>query len=189
MRNKVFICALLWAVMLTCADCSGITLPVMPSDDLSTQTASESSAVDSSSSHTTEDESTKTDDSCKLLVKGKDITADNYVKLNYEYRYAELPLTAILKESGASVKWQDKSTAQITFGGKDYHLDATKGTMTEVGGTVNILSVAPGSEHGTFYKVVDGEFIIDSDSAKLLIINIMQLKMTVDFDKKIVNIG
>lgn len=69
---------------------------------------------------------------CKLIVNGKDITSGNYVKLNYEYHYAELPLTLVMKALGAKVEWQSNTTAMITFGGKDYILDTTKDSLIEV---------------------------------------------------------
>jgi hypothetical protein len=129
------------------------------------------------------------DNNCKLIVKGKDITSGNHVSLNYENRYAELPLTVVMKELGAKVEWQGQTTAKITFGGKDYTLDTIKGTLVEVGGTFNVLMVAPGTTHGIFYQVIGEEFIIDSDSAKMLIINMMGAKISIDYDKKIVSIG
>lgn len=125
----------------------------------------------------------------KLVVKGKEIAVSNHIKLNYEHQYAELPLTAIMKELGARVEWQSKTTAKITFNGKDFILDTTKGSLVEMGKTFNVLVVAPGSKHGTFYRVVNNEFIIDSDSAKLLLINIMGVKISVDYDYRIVNIN
>lgn len=128
------------------------------------------------------------DNECRLIVKGEDITAENYVKLNYDYRYAELPLIAIVRALGAEVEWQNKVTAIIKFEGKDYILDTTKGTLIEVGGSFNMLAVSPGSRHGTHYQVIENEFVIDSDSAKLLINNIMGATIKINFDEKIVEI-
>lgn len=129
------------------------------------------------------------EDAYKLIVNGKEIAVSDNIKLNYEYHYAELPLTAIMKELGAKVEWQSKTTAKITLGEKGYLLDTTKGSLIEIGNTFNIITVAPGTKHGVFYRVVDNEFIIDSDSAKLLLINIMGAKMSVDYDHRIVNIN
>ncbi len=40
------------------------------------------------------------DGKCRLVVRGKDITTGNYVQLNTEYRYAELPFTAVMEGLG-----------------------------------------------------------------------------------------
>lgn len=127
------------------------------------------------------------DDSCMLIVKGKEI-ADTPIKLNYEYHYAELPLTTIIKELGAKVEWKDKTTAKIKIHEKNYFLDSIKGSLVAEGDTFNILVVAPGSRHGVFYRTVGNEFIIDSDSAILLLMNIMGAKISIDYDNRIVKI-
>ena len=128
-------------------------------------------------------------DTYKLIVKGKEITITNQSKLNYEHHYAELPLIAIMKELGAKVEWQGKTTAKITFDGKDYFLDTAKGSLVEKGSTFNMLVVAPGSKHGVFYRTVGNEFIIDSDSAKMLLVNKLGVKISVDYNDRIVNIS
>ena len=129
------------------------------------------------------------DNTCKLIVKGKEMAATHHIQLNYEYRYAELPLTVIMRELGAKTEWQSKTTVKITFDEKDYFLDTEKGSLVEAGKTFNILTVAPGSKHGTFYQVVGDEFVIDSDSAVLLLVNIMGAKISIDYDERIVNIS
>jgi len=40
----------------------------------------------------------------KLIVKGKDITAGNHVKINFEYQLAEIPITALLKALGVKIE-------------------------------------------------------------------------------------
>lgn len=129
------------------------------------------------------------DDTYKLVVKGKKIPIANHIKFNYEDNYAEIPLITLMRELGANVEWQNKTTAKITLGEKEYILDATKGSLTEAGKTFNVLVVAPGSKHGVFYRVVGDEFIVDSDSAKMFLINVIGLKMTIDYDNRIVSIS
>lgn len=207
MTKKIYLCVLLCVILLSIVGCAETTLP-LPIDDgstvSSTQSVGDSSELSSTQSTTGTSTTSSTptqsekiinsgddnmDDAYKLIVKGKEIAVANHIKLNYEHHYAELPLTAIMKELGAKVEWQSKTTAKITFDGKYYLLDTTKGSLIEIGNTLNILVVAPGSKHGVFYRVVDNEFIIDSDSAKLLLINIMGAKISVDYDHRIVNIN
>ena len=125
---------------------------------------------------------------CQLIVRGNNITAGHYVSINYEERYAELPLVAVMEELGAKVKCQDETTVKISYKCKDYILDKTRGTLTEVGDTHNIFLIPPGGNHGVYYRVVDNEFIIDSDSAKLLINNRMGAKLRINYDEGVVNI-
>ena len=125
---------------------------------------------------------------CKLIVKGKDITYQNHVKINHELRYVELPLTAVMKELGAEIKWLNGTTAKTTFKGKEYILNTIKCSFIEIGTTFNILGIAPGSKHSAYYQVVDNEFVIDSSSALLLVNNLMGAKIKIDYDKAIVTI-
>ena len=125
----------------------------------------------------------------KLIVKGKEIHTKYFIDFNDELKYAELPLTTIMQELGATIIWQDDSWAQIWLNGEEYCLNATAGIMNKAGETVIVLSVAPGSRHGSIYRAVDGEFIIDSDSAKLLIVNIVGATMRVDAVERIVYIN
>ena len=206
MTKKKIFCILLCFILLSIIGCSE-TETLSPIDDGSTvsSTQSASDSHELSSTQSTTDASTtmsspefeepnnsgddNMDATYKLFVNEKEVTVANHIKLNYEHHYAELPLTAIMKELGAKVEWQSKTTAKITLGKKDYLLDTTKGSLIEIGNTHNVLVVAPGSKHGVFYRVVDNEFVIDSDSAKLLLINIMGAKISVDYEHRIVNIN
>lgn len=203
MTKKKIFCILLCFILLSITGCSE-TATHLPIDDGS-EVSSEQSAGKSSepsSNESIEDSSTSTQsekttnpgddnmqDTYKLIVNGKEIDVSNHIKLNFEYHYAELPLTAIVKELGAKVEWLSKTTAKITLGEKGYLLDTTKGSLIEIGNTFNVLVVAPGSKHDVFYRVVDNEFVIDSDSAKLLLINIMGANISVDYEHRIVNIN
>lgn len=144
MKKKIFICLLLCIILYTIAGCTNNVSSTLPIDDASTPSATQSET-------TTYVENDKMNNYCTLMVNGNDITAGNHVRLNYEHRYAELPLTVVVKELGAKVEWEDKTKAKITFGGKDYILDTTKGSLVESGSTFNVLMVAPGSNHSVFY--------------------------------------
>ena len=175
MLKKLFIFLVVCGFVFIVAGCTGD----------SSELTDNGSTASSTQNNTGED---NMNNDCKLIVKGKDITSENYINLNYEKHYAEIPLTAVMKELGAKVEWQSNTTAEITFDGKNYTLDTTKGTLIEEGSSFNVLTVAPGSTHGIFYQVIGDEFIIDSDSAKMLIINIMGAKINIDYNNKIVSI-
>ena len=121
-------------------------------------------------------------------MRGKDITAGNHVILNnYEYRYAaELPLTAVMKELGAKVEWQNNATAEITFGGKEYALNTTACTLIEVeSGRGFIYPIGGGY---SFREVINNEFVVDGATMTSVVVNMMGAKISIDYDKKIVKI-
>lgn len=102
-----------------------------------------------------------------LLVNGKDIAPDNYVKFFEIKNYAELPLTAILEEFGATTVWQSETEAIITLNEKNYILDAEKCTLKEENSTVNILTpiYAPGMAEVAdipMYRTYGDDFIVDN---------------------------
>lgn len=123
----------------------------------------------------------------RLIVNEKEITVTNHVRLNYEYHYAELPIIAILKELGANVEWQSETTANIALNGKGYFLDISKASLVNKGNDFNFLIIPPCSNHGTFYQVADKELIIDSDSARLILMEI-GFTVNINFEDGIVNI-
>lgn len=104
------------------------------------------------------------DDDCRLVVKGKDITSGNYVKLHNDQGYADLPLTAIMDALGAEIKWEDNITALFAFDGKEYILNIEECSLVYNGGMINILSTPPGGSR--YYQVIGNELIIDSTTIR-----------------------
>jgi len=124
-----------------------------------------------------------------LLVNGKDIATEYYVNFDNIKNYTLLPFTAILKELGATVKWQTETTATITLKGVKYNLDAEKGTLTEEGTDKNLL-IALENENTIpadipMFTIYDGEFILDNytvqGALKALGFN---HKVTINYDKE-----
>lgn len=123
-----------------------------------------------------------------LLVNGKDIAPTNYVKFEEIKNYAELPFTAILKEYGATVKWQSKTEAIISFNGKNYILDAERCILEEENTDVNILTplYAADTEAVTdipMYRTYGNEFIVDNYTLQGALKN-LGLNYTVKVDYK-----
>lgn len=170
------------------ADNSATVSSTAVSSDHAIVGESKASSTQTPSKTTSSGDDSKLNTECKLIVNGNDITNGNHIKINYEKRYAELPLTAVVTALGAKVEWQSKTTATISFGGKKYILDTTKNSLVEDGSTFNVLIVAPGSTHGSFFQVVGNEFVVDSDTAKLLLANNMGAKIKTDYDQAIVSI-
>ena len=105
---------------------------------------------------------------CTLIVNGKNVTNDNYVHLNQEKKYAEIPLITVLENLDIQVEWKSQSIAHFFIGDKEYELNTTLGTLIEVGGSSNIFKIPPGAEHGLYYNGIGENFVIDSDSSAVV---------------------
>lgn len=122
-----------------------------------------------------------------LIVNGNDLSYVNYVSLNYEKQYAELPLTAIMEALGANVEWVSEKNVSIVFNNTKYVLNPKKKTLKKEGDSFNIIALPPGTKHGGYYQIRDKEFIVDSDSARHFIY-MTGAKITIDFDSASIKI-
>ena len=125
---------------------------------------------------------------CRLLLNGKEIGNDCYVNINFEQRYAELPLIKILTEMGASVVWQDKFVVLINMNNNEYILNVNDCTLKKSDTESNYLALAPGANHEMICKTVSGEFICDSDTSIYFIVYEIGAKMNIDYDNAIITI-
>lgn len=103
------------------------------------------------------------DNDVRLIVKGKDITEGNHVKVVFvedlNTQRIELPFVAIMKALGAEVTWKDEYTAEMRYNGEEYTLDSNKHLFCKKGDEHNLLIPAPGTING-YYKAVSYELII-----------------------------
>lgn len=180
MFKRIMICLLEFLIFCTLMGCFS---------NVKEESSPSSSTLTPSKVVTNLGEKTDMKNNIRLIVKGKDITSDNFVNLNYECHYAELPLTAVLKALGAKVEWKKQTIAKITINNKDYILDTNRASLVEAGDKINLLVVAPGSNHGVKSQVINNEFVIDSDSVKLFIVNMIGAKIEINYNEKIINIG
>lgn len=177
--NKImYVCVAIALQILFLVSCLNEGRPSLADD-------TNSSAITISTPQT--EESAMIDNNVKLFVKGNNIASDNYVNFHTDANtcYFELPLTAIIKELGASVGWENKTTATIRFDGKEYILNTEKCSLIAKGGTINILSTPPGGTR--HYKTVDEELIIDNITIRGFI-NMMGFNIKADYDKMVVEI-
>ena len=122
-----------------------------------------------------------------LTVNGTDITSDNYVFIEHEKQYAKIPLIAVLSELGVSVEWEGKRNAVIIHNGNLYDLNTAKNTLVKRGDSFNMIELPPGTNHGAYYQALDGEFLIDTDSAYYFL-KALGITVTIDYDRSIVKI-
>ena len=95
------------------------------------------------------------DKDARLIVNGKDITADNYVKINIRYGNGSVPLTAVLTELGIPWEWESSTKLRIGTGELARVLDTTLPSYAWL--------IPPGTQGGV-RMVMDGEIIIDIQS-------------------------
>ena len=123
---------------------------------------------------------------CRLIVKGKDITDGNYVKLYYNY--ANLPLIAVMKELGAKVERQSKTTLAITYGNKHYILDTTSCSLDEIKANGTESTAIPPVGGGGGSQVIGNELVVD-DNMMWIYVKFMGAKMNIDYKQGVINIG
>lgn len=106
-----------------------------------------------------------------LIINGEDATGENYVKLDLEYRYAELPLLAVLRALGAEIALEG-TEYQITYRGEAvWTLDTAK---------IAYNYPAPPGTDPVIRKTVGGELIFDDTSARLLL-GALGASLTIDY--------
>ena len=114
---------------------------------------------------------------CTLIVNGKTISKEHYAAYNYDYGYVELPFLAIFEALDIAVEKVDGETFRIPLSDGTYVLNTAEQSFVQEGRTGNYIgSVAPGATHGVDCKMVNGEFIIDSHTASLVLVSKLRMK-------------
>ena len=126
---------------------------------------------------------------CRLLVNGKDISSENYVFLNHDDGYADLPLTAIAEALGASVEWKDETTATIAHKGKQYILDTEQYFLREKNenSVEDFLLIPPGAVNVVRGRIIGDDFVISNVVIRRFITR-LGAKISIDYDASIVYI-
>lgn len=122
-----------------------------------------------------------TDNDVTFIVNGKDISSENFVSINYEEQYAELPLIAITEALGGEVEWVSNKKVFILFNGTNYILNPTKKTLKQKRDSFNMIALPPGAQHGACYQIGDEEFIIDSDCLRYFL-RLLGAKITIHYE-------
>ncbi len=110
----------------------------------------------------------------KLIVDGKEIENEYFKVINDDY--AEIPFLAVIEALHGDVNWVSRKYVEIHFHDTDYILDpeeccllpkedySSDPSSIENYYWNNLIAPVWGAEHGTFSRVGEKEFIIDSDS-------------------------
>lgn len=125
----------------------------------------------------------------RLIVLGKDISEGNHPHFYRAKNYVELPFTAIINElADVDIIWISDTKAAVLINGISYTLNIdNQCTLTKDGTTENIFTPSPYVGDAPYYKMVDGELIIDNTTLAGLI-NHLGHVMFIDYDAKTVTI-
>lgn len=118
---------------------------------------------------TTKDLESLPPQNCRLIIQGVDISNDCYVYLcdaeeyGAEY-YAQLPLTAIIRQLGGTVSWVDSDRVSLSIGGQSYIFDYSEWILSLANGdSWNYLAPPPGTQFGLGGDIIENEILIDSN--------------------------
>lgn len=125
---------------------------------------------------------------CKLIINGNDVSLGSRISINYQEKYAKLPLCSIAKSLGCDIKQYNKNKIVLTFKDNVYILNQTNHTLKKKGDNFNIIALPPGTNHSGYYQIHENEIIIDSDSMRHFI-NLLGAKIIIDYDSGIINIS
>lgn len=118
---------------------------------------------------TTKDLKSLPPQNCKLIIQGVDISNDCYVYLcdAEEFgaeKYAQIPLTAIIRQLGGTVSWEDSDRVSLLIGGKSYIFDYSEWTLAlSDEDSCNYLAPPPGTQYGLGGEIIENEILIDSN--------------------------
>ena len=123
------------------------------------------------------DEAWLAERNCRLIVNGKDITENNYVRINSAYS-ARIPLLITMKTLGADVT-KEENIVTINHNEKSVTLDISSFYLG--------ILVPPGGEG--FREIINGDLIFDDASVRGLLKNMVNAEISIDCDNMIVYIN
>lgn len=110
---------------------------------------------------------------CQMFINGKDVSGQHYARIDADRKMCELSVLGISAELGAEIQWVGFNVVEISYMGAAVLIDTQK---EEFG-----IPLPPGAV-GSVRKVIDEEIIVDYISIKGLFENMMEAKISVDYD-------
>ena len=127
-----------------------------------------------------------------VIVYGKDISSNCYVKENSDENFVELSIFPILKEMGGVIEWKSSTEVEITFGenlyNRKYTLDVENHTLFREGRYFDYFAPIPGGTHGNIHYLTDCEYIVDNDLFRILLVYDLNSYLSVDMDEKTITV-
>lgn len=117
---------------------------------------------------------------CSLIINGAEVSSKYHAWIDSDTGRVEVPVLKISAELGAKITWIDSNVVEISYMGKTECID----TLEEGFG----IPLPPGAV-GSVRQVIDEEIIIDLISIKGLFKNMMDAKISVDYDAGIIYVN
>lgn len=110
---------------------------------------------------------------CKLFVEGTNITDGNYVIINDSEKYAEIPILAVLRCYGATINNASDHAIMISLNGIEFTLYTDRQDLG--------IAIMPGGSTSV-RKIVNNDLIFDNHSIRVLLRNIGNINITIDYE-------
>ena len=117
----------------------------------------------------------------KLIVDGKVFPTEDVVYMYLEEYYVELPFLAILNRLGATINWENQTTARIELNDRIFILNAERQSLYEEGVPIDWFSPPPGGGIKTYASLLGEEYVIDNHRSVEFIREICSRKITIDY--------
>ena len=161
-------------------DKPAITLPTQTSTPLLTIQHSASNTVTTQTSAPENLGDDNVNNKCRLIVKGKDITNNVYFQLDPVKKTVEIPLTAIVKELGGTVTWNDDNTVDVVY-------DTDRAFTFDLSEYDYGFLIPPGTVDAV-RKVVEGDIIVEYETAHQYLVRGIGVTMKINYGDQIIEI-
>lgn len=110
---------------------------------------------------------------CKLFVESTDITNNNYVIINVDEKYAEIPILAVLRAYGATICNSDDNEISISLNENDFTFYTNSPDLG--------IAIMPGGSTSV-RKIVNDDLIFDDHSIRTLLRNMGNIEIAIDYN-------
>ncbi len=123
----------------------------------------------------------------EIFVDGVNIKKGAFVRINHKERYAEIPLLSVLESLGANISVSKDGTKIIKYQDWKFVLDQKNFSLLPLSEKKyhNLIGELVGGPTYEYYKITDGEFIVDTASIKPFL-HKLNLRIKIDYDSNIV---
>mgnify|MGYP003291202706 CR=1 FL=1 len=123
-----------------------------------------------------------TENNCKLIVNGNDITDQVYVMMDDDAKEVEVPYLAIIRELGAKTRWINQNLVMVSYEGRYEIIDSSDPYFGD--------EIPPGGgSYNVVRKRINDDLIFDLTSIQYGIRRTFGASITVDYNEKVIRIN